>query len=108
VAENLLPDTRFRPSAEALMHVLPMAEALREVAPRHASAIAIYHCLDEQPVVRRRHPHMTRLPGQEVPDTLPSIVAHAITSQRSAPNRLTPYESMFPPRRRPARCLARS
>src|SRR5260370_42600409 len=99
--ENLPPDTRFGPSAEALMHVLPIAEALRQITPRDTSAIAIQHCLNEQPVVRRRHSHMTLLPRQQISDTLPLIVTHAIASHRSAPNQLTPYESMFPPRRKP-------
>src|SRR5580692_5793939 len=39
--EDLLPYTRFRPSAEALMHVLPVTEALRQIAPRHAGAVAV-------------------------------------------------------------------
>jgi hypothetical protein len=99
--EDLLPDTRFGPSAEALMHVLPIAEALRQITPRHTSAITIQHGLDEQPVVRRRYPHMTLLARQQLPDTLPLIVAHAIASHRSAPNRLTPYESKISPRRNP-------
>jgi hypothetical protein len=97
--EDLLPDTRFGPTAEALMHVLPVTEALRQIAPRHAGAVAVQHRLDEQPVVCRRHSHMSLLSRQQVPDTLPLIVAYAITSHRSAPNRLTPYESKFSPRR---------
>ena len=32
VQEDLLPYTRFGPSAEALMHVLPVTEALRQIA----------------------------------------------------------------------------
>src|ERR1700734_3228442 len=58
--EDLLPYTRFRPSAEALMHVLPVTEALRQIAPRHAGAVAVQHRLDEQPVVCRRHSHIDR------------------------------------------------
>jgi hypothetical protein len=99
--ENLLPDTGFSPSAEALMHVLPIAEALRQITPRHTGAIAIQHRLDEQSVVRRRHTHMTLLPRQQLPDTLPLIVAHPIASHRSAPNRPTLYESKISPRRKP-------
>ena len=63
VLEDLLPDTRFGPSAEARMHVLPIAEALRQITLRHTGAITIQHRLDEQSVVRRRHAHMTLLPG---------------------------------------------
>jgi len=46
---------RFGPPAEALMHILPMAEAHRQVAPRDAGAITIQHRLDEPPVVRACH-----------------------------------------------------
>src|SRR6266852_7877896 len=101
VLENLLPDTGFGPSAEALMHVLPIAEALRQITPRHTGAITIQHRLDEQSVVRRRHAHMTLLPRQQVPDTLPLIVTHPIASHRSAPIRLALYESKISPRRKP-------
>ena len=54
--EDLLPDTGFGPSAEALMHVLPITEALRQIAPWDAGAIAIEHRLDEPPVVCCRPP----------------------------------------------------
>src|SRR2546423_4593967 len=74
--ETLLPETGFGPSAETLMHVLPIAEALRQITPRHTSAITIQHRLDEQSVVRRRHAHMTLLSRQQLPDALPLIVTH--------------------------------
>src|ERR1019366_4037018 len=54
--ENPLPDSRLGPTAEAPMHVLPVPEAVRQVSPRDARAKTIEHRLDEQPVVRRRHP----------------------------------------------------
>jgi hypothetical protein len=44
---------------------------------------------------------MTLLPRQQVPDTLPLVVPQAKASHRSAPNRLTPYESNISPRRKP-------
>ena len=62
--ENLLPDARFGPSTEALMHILPIAAAFRQIAPRHTGSITIQHCFDEQPIVRSCHPHMTLLPSQ--------------------------------------------
>src|SRR5882757_8489609 len=99
--EDLLPDTRFGPSTEALMHVFPITEALREIAPWHTGAIAVQHGLDEPPVVCCRHSHMTFLTRQQVSDTLPLIVAHPIAAHRSAPNRLTLYESKISPRRKP-------
>src|SRR5665213_3625969 len=95
------PYTVLGPAAEPLMHVLPIPEALRQVAPRNAGAIVIEHCFDEQPVVRRGHAHMALLPRQQVSDALPLIIAKGVASHRSAPKGLTPYESSFAPRRNP-------
>jgi hypothetical protein len=52
-SEHPLPDTGHRPAAETAMHVLPVTEAFRQVAPRDAGTVTIQHRLDEQAVVRR-------------------------------------------------------
>ena len=101
VLENTAPYTRSAPSAVASVEILPVAEALRKVAPRDASAIAVDHRLDEQSVVCCCHPDVPIPPGKEVADTLPLIVAKAVASHRSAPNWPTSYESKFPTRRNP-------
>ena len=80
-------NSRFRSAAEPPVHVLPIAEALRQVAPRNARAITVEHRLDEQPVILRGHSHITFTPRQQVPNTLPLIVAKGVASHRSAPNR---------------------
>lgn len=41
IAKNLLPNAGFRPAAEAAMHVLPIAEPLREVPPRDAGTVPV-------------------------------------------------------------------
>jgi len=99
--EYPLPDAGLGPTAEPPMHVLPVAEPLRQIAPRYAGSIAKQHRFDEQPVIRRSHPHMTLTPGQQALDTVPLIVAKAVASHWSAPKWLTRYESKFPPRRNP-------
>ena len=38
--EDPLPDARLCPAAEAAVHVLPVAEALRQIAPGNAGALA--------------------------------------------------------------------
>jgi hypothetical protein len=64
-------------------------------------AIPIQNRLDEQPVVACRHADMALTPRQQVPDPFPLIIAKGIAAHRSAPSWLTPYESIFAPRRNP-------
>ena len=52
--------TRFQtpdsgPAAEAAVHILPVAETLRQVAPGDARPIAVEDGFDEQAVVRSGH-----------------------------------------------------
>jgi hypothetical protein len=53
--KDTLPDAGFGPAGKAAVHVLPVAEALRQVAPGDASAIAVEDGFDEQAVVRSGH-----------------------------------------------------
>lgn len=39
--ENALDNTAFAPSSEPLVNVLPIAKALRKIAPRYAGAVTI-------------------------------------------------------------------
>ena len=52
--ENLLEDALQRPSAEALPHRTPLAERLRQIAPRRPSAHKPQHAFNEQPIVCSR------------------------------------------------------
>jgi len=97
--ENPLPNAGLGPSAEAPVDVLPIAEALRQIAPRNARTVAIQDRLDEQPIVRRRHPDVTLPSGKQLPDAIPLVIAKAIPSHGSAPKWLTPYESKISSRR---------
>jgi hypothetical protein len=58
-----LPDACLCPTAEAAMHVLPVAETLWQVTPGDASAIAEEDGLDEQAVVGRGYPTAARAAG---------------------------------------------
>src|SRR5271170_1251019 len=49
--EDLLPDPGFGPPSEPAMGILPVAQALRQIAPRDAGAVAIEHRLDEATIV---------------------------------------------------------
>ena len=82
--EDPLPDTGFRPAAEAPMTVAPLPKALRQVAPRDTGSIPEQHRLDEQLVVRRRHPNRSRTAGQYVLDPVPLVVMQSVAPHRSA------------------------
>ena len=101
ILKHPLPDARLRPTAEAPMYLDPVAEPLRKIAPRHARPIPLQNCFDEQPVIPRRHTDSALTSRQQVSDSIPLVVAKGVTAHRSAPNRLTPYESMFSLRRKP-------
>jgi hypothetical protein len=55
--KELHPDTPLGPTAEAAVHILPTAEALRQVAPGDAGAVTEQDRFDEQAVVGRGHPY---------------------------------------------------
>jgi len=72
--KDALPHAGLGPAAETPMDVLPVTEALRQVAPGHAGAIAIQHGLDEQAIVRRGHPDRSIPTWQKVLDPVPLVV----------------------------------
>jgi hypothetical protein len=80
-----LPDAGFRPTAEPGVYLLPITEALRQVAPWNAGTITIEHCLDEQPVIPRRYSNVPVTSGQQFLDPVPLVVAKGIAAHRSAP-----------------------
>jgi hypothetical protein len=106
VLKDPLPHTSLSPAAEAPVHVLPVTEPLRQIAPRHPCPITIEHGLDEQPIVRRGNPDRAFPSGQQALDSFPLVVAQSKPPHhRSASNKLTAYESKKPPRRNPLRAI---
>ena len=83
--KDLLPDSGFGPSAEALVHVLPVAEAFRQIAPGNACPVAIEHRFEKQAVVGCRHSDRTLPPRQQVLDPVPLVIAQSVTAHGSAP-----------------------
>ena len=55
------------------MRVLPVAEALRQVAPRYASAVSIQNRLDETAIVAGGYTDITGLAGKQVLDLLGNV-----------------------------------
>jgi hypothetical protein len=85
--ENPLENAALGPSVEALIDDLPIAKALRQIAPRNAGAKPEENGFDEQAIVRRPTAHMALAAGQNIFDPIPLVVAQGITSHRSAPPR---------------------
>jgi hypothetical protein len=54
ILKHPLPDTSLRPSAEAPMHLDPVAKPLRQIAPRHPGPVVVQHGLDEPLAILRR------------------------------------------------------
>ncbi len=90
--ENTLENAALGPSVEALINDLPVAKAPGQIAPGDAGAKPEQHGFDEQAVVRRRAAHMAFPARQNVFDPIPLVVAHCISSHRSAPLGPTAHE----------------
>jgi hypothetical protein len=74
----------FAPAAEPPAGVLPVAKALRQVAPRNAGTISLQHRLDKPAIVVRGYANIAGLPREQVLDPLPLIVTQAIPGRGSA------------------------
>jgi hypothetical protein len=72
--EDALKNSTLRPPAEALMRRLPIAEADRQIAPRHTGSKSVQNGFDEQPIICRRTAHMADTAGQKIFDPFPLIV----------------------------------
>jgi hypothetical protein len=51
VLKDTLPDAGFGPAAEPPVRILPVAEALRQVAPRYSRTVPVQHRLDKPTIV---------------------------------------------------------
>lgn len=83
--ENTLENPAFRPSIEALIDNLPIAKALRQIAPRDTGSKSEENRFDEQSIIRRSASDMAFAAGQKILDPLPLIVAQPKASHPSAP-----------------------
>ncbi len=76
-------DSAFTPAAQTPVHIFPVPETGRKVAPRNASAIAIQHRLHEQTVVRSCAADMTFAAGKKILYPLSLVVAQTIAPHSS-------------------------
>lgn len=72
--ENPLPDAAFAPACVACMDHPEVPDPLRQVSPRHAGTVPVYHRFDDPPVLLGRPANMPFAPGQEILDPLPLVV----------------------------------
>ena len=79
--EYRFPDTRFRPSAEPLMHVLPISKPIGKIAPWNTSPISVEHSLDKKTIIVGCHPDTPLSSGQKALNPIPLVVAKAVTAQ---------------------------
>src|SRR5262252_2964048 len=71
--ENPLKNPALRPSAETLMHALPIAEARRQIAPRNTGSEPVQKGFNKQPVIRRRASDMAFATRQNILDPIPYV-----------------------------------
>jgi hypothetical protein len=81
IARQQLENAAFRPSAEALVHDLPVTETRRKITPGDSRSVSVKNGFDEQPIVRRIAADMAFMAGQEILDPIPLVV-----SQPKAPH----------------------
>lgn len=68
-------DAAFTPAAQTPVHVFPVTETGRKVAPWNTRAIAIQHRLHEQTVVRRSAADIAFSTGKKILYPLPLVIA---------------------------------
>ena len=82
--ENALENAAFRPSAEALVHDLPVTETRRKITPGDSRSVSVKNGFDEQPIVRRIAADMAFTAGQEILDPIPLVVSQSKALHGSA------------------------
>jgi len=92
--ENSLENAALGPSAEALVHDLPVAETRGQITPGDSRSISVKNRTNEQPVVRCIAANMAFPAGQKILDPLPLIVSQPKALHASALPKPTAHESL--------------
>ena len=78
------------------MSVLPVAEALGQIAPRRPRAEFPNHRLNEKPIAQRAIPSdMPRTTRQQMVNPRKLVVAQSVAPHRKPPKKKAPYKSRF-------------
>jgi len=78
VLKDALPYAGFGPAAEPPMRILPVAKALRQVAPWDPRTVPVQHRLDKATIVPGGGTGVAPLAGKQVLDPFPLVVAKSI------------------------------
>src|ERR1035437_9759367 len=82
--ENTLENAVLRPSTEALVHDLPVAETCRQVTPGDPRSIPVKSGVEVQPVVVCIAADMAFTAGQKILDPCPLVVSQSKALHGSA------------------------
>src|ERR1700686_5180905 len=94
--EKTLPNPARGPARKALVGVFPVAEALRQIAPRSTGTEFPDHRLDEQAVAEpATAANRAGTPRQKCLNPRKLVVARPIALHRKASQKKAPYESRF-------------
>ena len=83
--ENALENPALRPSIEALIDDLPIAKALRQIAPRNTGSKSVETASTNNRLSAAVPPTWALAAGQKILGPIPLIVAQPIASHPSAP-----------------------
>jgi len=83
VPKDALPYAGFGPAAEPPVRILPVAEALRQVASWYSGTVPVQHRLDKATIVLGGCPDVAQLAGKQVLDPFPLVVAQSIAGHAS-------------------------
>ena len=72
--ENALENSALGPPVEALIDDLPVAKALRQIAPRNSCPVSIQNRINKQSIVVGGAPNITFATGQKILDPIPLVV----------------------------------
>jgi hypothetical protein len=94
--EKTLPYAALRPPREPRVNVLPIAEALGQIAPRRPRAELPNNRLDEKPIAQLAVATDVAQPTrQQMLNPRKLVVAQSVALHRKASQKKAPYESRF-------------
>ena len=94
--EKILPYAALRPPREPRVNVLPIAEALGQIAPRRPRAEFPNHRLNEKSIAQFAiASDMSRTTRQKMFNPRKLVVAQSVAPHRKPPKKKAPYESRF-------------
>lgn len=85
-SEDFVPNARSAPAHMPQMHDAEVSEALRQITPRDACAVAKEHSIHKQSVVFGWSANMSRPSGKKVFDLLPLAISQSVSTSHAMYN----------------------